>query len=108
MTVRLDASNVDYAALGDDSLRSLAAGATAELARRKAEAARCRPAAEVRLAGLAQRLLRACAWCRKVQDDRQAWRDLEGFVNALTGMKFTHGICPDCLRRHRLGSPDGE
>jgi hypothetical protein len=82
---------VNYAAFGDDFLRSLAAGATAELARRKA-----------------QRLLRSCAWCRKVQDDRQAWRDLEGFVHALTGMEFTHGICPDCLGRHQFGAPDSE
>jgi hypothetical protein len=99
---------VNYAALGDEFLRRLAAGATAELARRKAEAARRGRAADGRVLGLAQRLLRACAWCRKVQDDRQAWRDLEGFVHALTGMEFTHGICPECLGRHHFGTPDAE
>jgi hypothetical protein len=41
-------------------------------------------------------LLPICAWCKRVQDDRGSWAQLEAYVSAHTEATFTHGICPSC------------
>ncbi len=40
-----------------------------------------------------------CATCRRVRTDAGYWSDLETFVHDQTGSAFTHGLCPDCIRR---------
>ncbi len=43
-----------------------------------------------------QDLLPICAWCNKVRDDEAYWHTLESYLAARAGVRFTHGICPDC------------
>ncbi len=43
------------------------------------------------------RLLPLCAWCRKVRSDQQYWQQVEEYVCRHTDIRFTHGICPECL-----------
>jgi PAS domain S-box-containing protein len=45
-------------------------------------------------------LLPVCSWCRKVLDDRGAWRQMEAYVTEHTDAEFSHGICPECARKH--------
>ncbi len=45
-------------------------------------------------------LLPLCPRCASVRDDAGYWRRLETYVEARTGARFSHGLCPDCLRRH--------
>jgi PAS domain S-box-containing protein len=45
-------------------------------------------------------LLPVCSWCRKVLDDRGAWRQMEAYVSEHTNAEFSHGICPECARKH--------
>ncbi|PRQ02169.1 GAF domain protein [Enhygromyxa salina] len=45
-------------------------------------------------------LIPICSHCRKVRDDENRWSTLERLVQAKTGSRFTHGICPDCVREH--------
>jgi hypothetical protein len=45
-------------------------------------------------------LIPICSHCRKVRDEANHWLTLERLVQAKTGSRFTHGICPDCVREH--------
>ena len=44
-------------------------------------------------------LLPICAYCHKIRDDLDYWQKLESYIGAHTGVKFSHGICPDCLEK---------
>jgi hypothetical protein len=43
-------------------------------------------------------LLPICANCKRIRDQRGTWQVLESFLQAHSEAKFSHGICPDCLR----------
>jgi HAMP domain-containing protein len=40
-----------------------------------------------------------CASCKKIRDDQGSWNQLETYISEHTEADFTHGICPDCVRR---------
>jgi hypothetical protein len=67
---------------------------------------------EVQLEGAMQRirtlatLIPICSHCRKVRDDENHWSTLERLVQAKTGSRFTHGICPECVREHYPDAAD--
>jgi sigma-B regulation protein RsbU (phosphoserine phosphatase) len=44
-------------------------------------------------------LLPICAGCKKIRDDKGYWQQVEYYVAEHTDAKFTHGLCPDCLRK---------
>jgi K+-sensing histidine kinase KdpD len=48
-----------------------------------------------------QGLLPICAWCKKIRDDQNYWRQVESYLAEHTGAQFTHSICPSCLERLR-------
>lgn len=41
-------------------------------------------------------LLPICSYCKRLRDDGGGWVPLERYVAQRSGVKFTHGICPDC------------
>ncbi len=43
-------------------------------------------------------LLPICAKCKKVRDDEGYWQSVEKYISVRTEAKFTHSICPDCLK----------
>jgi hypothetical protein len=43
-------------------------------------------------------ILPICSHCRKVRDDKGVWSRLEAYVSDRTDTRFSHGMCPDCLR----------
>ncbi|MFH1706924.1 MAG: hypothetical protein ABIF71_03285 [Planctomycetota bacterium] len=43
-------------------------------------------------------LLPICAQCKKVRDDKGYWNQIEQYLGAHAGTRFTHGLCPDCIR----------
>lgn len=45
-------------------------------------------------------LIPICSHCRKVRDEQGSWSPVERYVAAQTGSRFSHGICPDCVREH--------
>ncbi len=47
-----------------------------------------------------RRLLPMCSYCRKVRDDGDYWQEVEQYISKHTGMSFSHGVCPDCMREH--------
>ena len=44
-------------------------------------------------------LLPICAYCHKIRDDLDYWQRLESYIADHTAVKFSHGICPDCLEK---------
>jgi len=40
-----------------------------------------------------------CAACKKVRDDEGYWREIEGYIRDHSEADFSHGICPDCMKR---------
>lgn len=44
-------------------------------------------------------LLPICAWCKKIRDDGNYWRQVEDYVARHTEASFTHGICPTCAHK---------
>jgi PAS domain S-box-containing protein len=44
-------------------------------------------------------LLPMCAWCKKVRDDQGYWKKVETYVQEHSDASFTHGICPECLKK---------
>jgi phosphoserine phosphatase RsbU/P len=46
-----------------------------------------------------QRLLPICAYCRRIRDDQDYWQALERYVSESGGVRFSHGVCPDCSHK---------
>lgn len=46
---------------------------------------------------LDKRLVPICAKCKRIRDDREHWDTLEHYLRDSQGVRFTHGLCPDCL-----------
>jgi PAS domain S-box-containing protein len=44
-------------------------------------------------------LLPICATCKRIRDDRGYWQQVETYISSHTNAVFTHGICPECLKR---------
>lgn len=44
-------------------------------------------------------LIPICASCKKIRDDKGYWNNLEKYIMTHTNAEFSHGICPDCVRK---------
>jgi PAS domain S-box-containing protein len=44
-------------------------------------------------------LLPICASCKKIRDDRGTWQIMEKYIQDHSEAKFSHGICPECMRK---------
>jgi DNA-binding NtrC family response regulator len=45
-------------------------------------------------------LLPMCASCKKIRDDKGYWNQLEAYISEHSEADFSHGICPDCVKKH--------
>lgn len=45
-------------------------------------------------------LLPICSYCKKIRDAQGDWHSLERYIRSHTDAMLSHGICPDCLRKH--------
>ena len=39
-----------------------------------------------------------CSSCKKVRDDKGYWAQVEEYLSSRSDAKFSHSICPDCLK----------
>ncbi len=44
-------------------------------------------------------LLPICANCKKIRDDKGYWSQVESYISQHSEATFTHGICPDCIKK---------
>lgn len=44
-------------------------------------------------------LIPMCASCKKIRDDEGYWQSVERYIEEHSYAEFSHGICPDCLRK---------
>jgi PAS domain S-box-containing protein len=44
-------------------------------------------------------LVPICSSCKKIRDDKGYWTQLEGYIQARSQAKFSHGVCPDCMKK---------
>ncbi len=40
-----------------------------------------------------------CTSCKKIRDDKGYWEQVENYISKHTQARFSHGICPDCMKR---------
>ena len=41
-----------------------------------------------------------CSHCKKIRDDQGYWNQLEDYMAKHSDADFSHGICPDCLKKY--------
>lgn len=44
-------------------------------------------------------LVPICASCKKIRDDKGYWNQLEIYIQEHTQAEFSHGLCPDCMKK---------
>jgi hypothetical protein len=44
-------------------------------------------------------LVPICSYCKNVRNDKGYWEKVEAYVEAHFPAEFSHGICPDCIRK---------
>ena len=40
------------------------------------------------------------AYCKRIRDDQDYWRQIEHYLSEHSDARFSHGICPECLKQH--------
>jgi hypothetical protein len=40
-----------------------------------------------------------CASCKRIRDDRGYWNQIESYISSHSEAQFSHGICPECVRK---------
>jgi hypothetical protein len=45
-------------------------------------------------------LLPICSYCKKIRDDHGYWQQVERYIAVRSQADFSHGLCPECGRKH--------
>jgi hypothetical protein len=45
-------------------------------------------------------ILPICSFCKKIRDDKGYWEKVEVYFHKYSQADFSHGICPECLKKH--------
>ena len=45
-------------------------------------------------------MLPMCSYCKKIRDDKDYWQSVETYISQHTDAHFSHGICPDCVKKY--------
>ncbi|MDP8267648.1 MAG: response regulator [Candidatus Tenebribacter davisii] len=45
-------------------------------------------------------LIPICSHCKKIRDDSGYWGNVEQYIAKHSNVNFSHGICPDCLKKY--------
>jgi len=45
-------------------------------------------------------LLPICSYCKRIRGGLDSWSSLEGYIEHRSEAQFSHGICPDCYKKH--------
>ena len=50
-----------------------------------------------------QGLLPICMFCHNIRTDEQSWQRIELYISEHSEATFSHGLCPECARKHYPG-----
>ncbi len=53
-------------------------------------------------------LLPICSGCKKIRDDKGHWSQVEKYIQRHSEATFTHGLCPDCIKKYFPGLSNAE
>lgn len=45
-------------------------------------------------------LIPICMYCKDIRNDKGYWEKVDDYISDHTGLDFTHGICPECIKKH--------
>jgi hypothetical protein len=45
-------------------------------------------------------ILPICSFCKKIRNEDERWEPLEKYISERSDAQFSHGLCPDCARKH--------
>ncbi len=51
-------------------------------------------------------LIPICAECGKMRNDKGYWLRIEEYMRGHTALRFSHGLCPDCMQRLYPGAAE--
>ena len=46
-----------------------------------------------------QGLIPICAYCKRIRNEAEFWERVESYITARSDARFSHGICPDCMKK---------
>jgi len=41
-----------------------------------------------------------CSFCHKIRNDQKSWERMETYIGEHSEAEFSHGICPECAKKH--------
>jgi PAS domain S-box-containing protein len=47
-----------------------------------------------------QGILPICSYCHRIRNDKEVWERLENYISQHTEAQFSHGLCPECMKKH--------
>lgn len=62
---------------------------------------RCRAEESERRVERLEGLLPICSYCKRIRDKKGSWQRLEAYIEDRSTVEFSHGICPDCMKKYR-------
>lgn len=45
-------------------------------------------------------LIPMCSSCKNIRNDANYWKSVEDYIVEITDADVTHGMCPDCIKKH--------
>ncbi len=45
-------------------------------------------------------ILPICSYCKQIRDDKGYWSQIESYIRKHSDAEFSHGICPECAKKH--------
>lgn len=45
-------------------------------------------------------ILPLCSYCKKIRDDAGQWQQVDVYIHRHMEADISHGVCPDCLKKH--------
>jgi len=45
-------------------------------------------------------ILPVCSYCKQIRTEADTWVQMEKYIHEHSEADFSHGVCPDCLRKH--------
>ncbi|MDR3556238.1 MAG: response regulator transcription factor [Syntrophobacteraceae bacterium] len=45
-------------------------------------------------------ILPICSFCKNIRNDHGYWEQVESYVSGNSHAQFSHGICPECMKKH--------